>query len=273
MIQKPVLPKNWVAVGFSQDLEKGQINIVIIEELELVIWRDHKGQVHAWDNRCPHRGTRLSLGFVRGNQLACLYHGWQFGGDGQCVYTPSIPDSTPPKSLKAHTHRCVEFLGLIWVAPLDFEHKEIKGLKSHVRDSMDSQPVRSMIIYCSAENIFNRLASIPFPPSRIMSRRLRSISNMRLIRETESVFLWEDDENRTLASYQFREIQPGFIEFNCESEGTADVLLFALQKIDSQKTALHLLLAPENWSSDPISLKLAYAQWSKKLRNQLEQVS
>ena len=82
MIQKPVLPKNWVAVGFSQDLEKGQINIVIIEELELVIWRDHKGQAHAWDNRCPHRGTRLSLGFVRGNQLACLYHGWQFGGDG-----------------------------------------------------------------------------------------------------------------------------------------------------------------------------------------------
>ena len=95
---------------------------------------------------------------------------------------------------------------------------------------------------------------------------------MRLIQETESVFLWEDDENRTLASYQFREIQPGFVEFNCESEGTADVLLFALQKIDSQKTALHLLLAPENWSSDPISLKLAYAQWSKKLRNQLEQV-
>ena len=273
MIQKPVLPKNWVAVGFSQDLEKGQINIVIIEELELVIWRDHKGQVHAWDNRCPHRGTRLSLGFVRGNQLACLYHGWQFGGDGQCVYTPSIPDSTPPKSFKAHSHRCVEFLGLIWVAPLDFEHKDIKGLESHVRDSMDFQPVRSMIIHCSAENIFNRLASIPFPPSRIMSRRLRSISNMRLIRENESVFLWEDDENWTLASYQFREIQTGFVEFNCESEGTADVLLFALQKIDSQKTALHLLLASENWSSDPIPLKLAYAQWSKKLRNQLEQVS
>ena len=45
------------------------------------------------------------------------------------------------------------------------------------------------------------------------------------------------------------------------------------QKIDSQKTALHLLLASENWSSDPISLKLAYAQWSKKLRDQLEKVS
>ena len=96
---------------------------------------------------------------------------------------------------------------------------------------------------------------------------------MNSVSENESVFFWEDDENRTLASYQFREIQPGFVEFNCESEGTADVLLFALQKIDSQKMALHFLLAPENWSSDPISLKLAYAQWSKKLRNQLEQVS
>ena len=96
---------------------------------------------------------------------------------------------------------------------------------------------------------------------------------MRLIRENESVFFWEDDQNRTMASYQFREIQPGFVQFNCESEGTADVLLLALQKIDSQKTALHLLLAPKNWSSEPICLKLAYAQWSKKLRNQLEQVS
>ena len=104
-----------------------------------------------------------------------------------CIYSIHS-DSTPPKSLKAHTHRCVEFLGLIWVAPLDFEHKDIKGLKSYLRDSMDSQPIRSMIIHCSAENIFNRLASIPFPPSRIMSRRLRSISNMRLIQKLNQFF-------------------------------------------------------------------------------------
>ena len=60
----------------------------------LVLWREpghehgHEGGpglVHAWADRCPHRGARLSLGRVlnhlHGARLECPYHGWQFAGD------------------------------------------------------------------------------------------------------------------------------------------------------------------------------------------------
>ena len=273
MIQESKLPENWTAVGFSQDLQKGQINIALVEETELVVWRDQNGQAHAWDNRCPHRGTRLSLGFVRENQLACPYHGWQFGRDGQCVYTPSIPDTPPPKSLKAFVHGCMEFFGLIWVAPLDSSLEDFNKLKMDLEESNDFQPIRSIIIERSSKNIIDGIASIPFPPSKRINASLCNDSNTFNLGKTEQEFIWEDGEEQTITSYQMNKLQPGFFQIICKSEGSTDILLFALQKIQSQKTAVHLILVPDNWSTEPISLKLAYTKWSKIFRHQLEEVS
>ena len=62
---------------------------------EVAIWRDGSGAVHVWQDRCPHRGMRLSFGFVRGDELSCLYHGWRYGADGAVPLHPraSRPDA------------------------------------------------------------------------------------------------------------------------------------------------------------------------------------
>ena len=39
---------------------------------DLVLWRDAAGTVHAWPDRCPHRGARLSLGRVEGDRLVSV---------------------------------------------------------------------------------------------------------------------------------------------------------------------------------------------------------
>jgi len=42
--------------------------------------------VHALDDACPHAGGPLSEGTVRGDTLACPYHGWVWSlGSGACV--------------------------------------------------------------------------------------------------------------------------------------------------------------------------------------------
>ena len=86
---------------------------------ELVLWRDETGAPQAWADRCPHRGTRLSLGRVLGGEggarLECPYHGWQFAPDGQCVVIPALPAFTPPASHHACTHEACEAHGLVWV--------------------------------------------------------------------------------------------------------------------------------------------------------------
>ena len=73
--------------------------------------------MHAWENRCPHRGMRLSYGFVRENTLTCLYHGWRYDGSGSCVAIPAHPALTPPKTIKVQKFSCEVRNGLIWVAP------------------------------------------------------------------------------------------------------------------------------------------------------------
>jgi phenylpropionate dioxygenase-like ring-hydroxylating dioxygenase large terminal subunit len=40
---------------------------------------------------CPHRGASLYFGRVENTGMRCVYHGWKFGLDGQCVEMPSEP--------------------------------------------------------------------------------------------------------------------------------------------------------------------------------------
>jgi phenylpropionate dioxygenase-like ring-hydroxylating dioxygenase large terminal subunit len=86
---------------------------------DLVLWRDAAGQAHAWADRCPHRGTKLSLGRVieieGTSRLECPYHGWQFERQGQCTFVPSLPDFTPPSSHRACRYETHEAYGLVWV--------------------------------------------------------------------------------------------------------------------------------------------------------------
>ncbi|TDV27287.1 vanillate O-demethylase ferredoxin subunit [Paraburkholderia caballeronis] len=65
---------------------------------DLVAWRADDGTVNVWENRCPHRGVRLSIGQHRGDALQCQYHGWQFGsGGGACRFVPAHPSAAAPK--------------------------------------------------------------------------------------------------------------------------------------------------------------------------------
>jgi phenylpropionate dioxygenase-like ring-hydroxylating dioxygenase large terminal subunit len=87
---------------------------------DLVLWRDASGAPLAWADRCPHRGTRLSLGRVRPGAdgaalLECPYHGWQFAASGQCVVVPALPEFTPPATHRACTYEALEAHGLMWV--------------------------------------------------------------------------------------------------------------------------------------------------------------
>jgi len=47
-------------------------------------------------DRCLHRSTRLSIGWVCGATVQCAYHGWRWDGSGRCVEIPSMPDGPIP---------------------------------------------------------------------------------------------------------------------------------------------------------------------------------
>lgn len=84
---------------------------------ELALWRAADGTAQAWENRCPHRSVRFTLGqVVGGDRLACAYHGWQYAaGSGQCVRIPAHPSMAVPPSVCARTFHAADAAGMLWV--------------------------------------------------------------------------------------------------------------------------------------------------------------
>jgi nitrite reductase/ring-hydroxylating ferredoxin subunit len=107
----------WHPVARSADLRPGD-NIVagFAEGQELALWRAADGSAQAWENRCPHRSVRFTLGQVIDNRLACAYHGWQYeAGSGQCASIPAHPAMPAPRNVCAKTFAATEAAGMLWV--------------------------------------------------------------------------------------------------------------------------------------------------------------
>jgi phenylpropionate dioxygenase-like ring-hydroxylating dioxygenase large terminal subunit len=114
-VMDPVLFNDWHPVAASAALQAGMILLARLLEEELIVWRDACGAVHAWDDRCPHRGARLSLGRVENDRVVCAYHGWQVDASGACRLQPAHPLDTPPTAACARSFHAREAYGMVWV--------------------------------------------------------------------------------------------------------------------------------------------------------------
>jgi nitrite reductase/ring-hydroxylating ferredoxin subunit len=79
----------WFPVARLEDLDTPRLATLLGEEL--VVFRPQGGEPAVLSNRCPHRGAGLALGEVKGDSIACPYHGWEWrGSDGVCTRIPSL---------------------------------------------------------------------------------------------------------------------------------------------------------------------------------------
>jgi vanillate O-demethylase monooxygenase subunit len=85
---------------------------IAIADLALL---DGESVLAAVDDRCLHRSTRLSVGWVDGGAIRCAYHGWRWAGDGRCVEIPSMPDGPIPGRARIGAYDVDTAYGLVWV--------------------------------------------------------------------------------------------------------------------------------------------------------------
>ncbi|MBW9064447.1 Rieske (2Fe-2S) protein [Rhizobium herbae] len=107
---------SWTPVALSRDLPAGTVIPARIPAGPIALWRSESGCPTASANRCPHRGMSLSHGFVRGEALSCVYHGWSYAKAGNCLRIPAHPGLTPPEAIRVKTYAVEETGGVIWVA-------------------------------------------------------------------------------------------------------------------------------------------------------------
>ena len=106
----------WFPVARSEEVITRHVVQTQLLGQEIAVWRDDAGNINAWENRCPHRGVRLSIGINTGTELRCQYHGWRYAtGSGQCTFIPAHPTQKPSSALRTHVYGSIEQYGFVWV--------------------------------------------------------------------------------------------------------------------------------------------------------------
>lgn len=120
MVDVPaVLRRFWHPVCTAAELDASRrgdgavIGVRLLGEA-VVVARTADGLV-ALRDRCLHRSTRLSVGWVCRSTLQCAYHGWRWDGSGRCVEIPAMPGVPIPSRARVDAYEVQEAYGLVWV--------------------------------------------------------------------------------------------------------------------------------------------------------------
>lgn len=107
------LRRIWQPVYHCADIAPGEARPVRIMGETFTLYRGASGALRMLEGFCPHRGARLSAGFVEGDAIRCFYHGWKFDGAGQCVEQPA-EESRFCAKIRIRSYPVREYLGLVF---------------------------------------------------------------------------------------------------------------------------------------------------------------
>ncbi len=106
----------WYPVSFIQDLPKDKPYKFSLYDEPLVLFKNKDGKLGCIVDRCSHRAARLSDGHIFDGKIECLYHGWQFGIDGECLHIPQLPkEAKIPINSCIKSYLVVERQKIVWM--------------------------------------------------------------------------------------------------------------------------------------------------------------
>ncbi|MBB5938350.1 Rieske 2Fe-2S domain-containing protein [Streptomyces zagrosensis] len=106
-------PDGWFAVASSAEMRPGRVVTRRLAGEDVVLYRTASGQLRAVRPFCPHLGAHLGHGGrVRGENLVCPFHHFEFGPQGACVKTGY---GTPAPKARLAALECREVAGLVFV--------------------------------------------------------------------------------------------------------------------------------------------------------------
>lgn len=89
---------DWIDVGALGDLRDNRL-IVALDEVSVVVVRAGR-LIVAVENECPHLGSRLSDGKVRGRAIRCAAHGYRWDlTTGKSLQGPRGPRRRPLRQI------------------------------------------------------------------------------------------------------------------------------------------------------------------------------
>jgi phthalate 4,5-dioxygenase oxygenase subunit len=112
-----VLRRYWVPAVMSSEIaacDSPPVKLKLLGE-ELIAFRDTNGRVGVVHEKCPHRTVSLWLGRNEECGIRCVFHGWKFDVDGNCVDMPNEPEEFQFKDkVKLTAYPTVEMGDIVW---------------------------------------------------------------------------------------------------------------------------------------------------------------
>ncbi|CDX14090.1 Ferredoxin [Mesorhizobium plurifarium] len=152
----------WHPIAATHDLPFRHVFHGQLLGREFAVWRADDGYINIWENRCLHRGVRLSIGINDGRELKCQYHGWRYSNrTAGCTYIPAHPADAPARTITNRTFPAVERYGLVWSSeePLG-EVPDVAGLAEG-----KLLVLRGIAINAPAAKVVERLKAYRFQPN------------------------------------------------------------------------------------------------------------
>jgi len=156
------LEVGWYPIAAANDLPFRHIFHGQLLGHELAAWRADDGFVNVWENRCLHRGSRLSIGVNDGRELKCQYHGWRYANrSAGCTYIPAHPADAPARTIRNRTFPAEERYGLVW-SSLNAT-KELPKI-SALEQGPPFLTLRGIAVNAPAANVIELLTKYQFQP-------------------------------------------------------------------------------------------------------------
>lgn len=187
----------WHPIASAEELEYRHTFHGQLLGREFAVWRADDGNVNVWENRCLHRGVRLSIGINDGTELTCQYHGWRYANrTAGCTYIPAHPADSPARTICNRTYPAVERYGLVWSG--EAPEGELPTVDQLAGEGV--LPLRPMPVNAAAQTVLDQLKSYCFQPSDALGEEEAAVS-VEARSELSIVLCSTSGESKTHAAF------------------------------------------------------------------------
>lgn len=171
----------WIPVSLSSDIVSEPCRVEVLN-LAVALWRNAIGQVCAVEDRCPHRGARLSDGIVYDQQIECPYHGWRFTSEGICIHIPAPEAFENCAKTAVLAFSASECAGIVWLSVNPLPKRRIVSIvgEGWIPTYAFTDTVRANV-FDVAENLLE-ISHFPFVHESTFSSRqsITSLDNVQI---------------------------------------------------------------------------------------------
>ena len=109
--------RGWHCLGPVEEFTDGRPHAIQAFGEKLVVFATGDGSVKVLDAYCRHMGGDLSQGTIKGDEVACPFHDWRWGGDGRCKKIPYSRRVPPRARTRAWSTLVQDRLLFVWNDP------------------------------------------------------------------------------------------------------------------------------------------------------------